>query len=267
MHNDPKFANIVYPNTKLDMLEQIDIANVLFLDIETVSVTHTYAELSEDFQHLWKAKSTSLFKTEADATDDELNETYRDRAAIYAEFGKIMCISVGVVYRDKDDKRLRVRLKSFAGHDEAQLLRDFSELMAQHYPSPGKHFICGHNIKEFDIPYICRRMVVHQMPFPNLLDLEGKKPWETLHLLDTMEMWKFGDRKNYTSLKVLAALLNFPSPKDDIDGSQVGRVYWDEKDVERISFYCEKDVLATIQLFLRYRRAPILEEDQVTHIR
>lgn len=249
------------------MLEQIDIANVLFLDIETVSVTRTYAELSEDFQHLWKSKSTSLFKTEADATSEELNETYRDRAAIYAEFGKIMCISVGVVYRDKDDKRLKVRLKSFAGHDEAKLLGDFSELLAQHYPTPGKHFICGHNIKEFDVPYLCRRMVVHQMPFPKLMDLEGKKPWETLHLLDTMEMWKFGDRKNYTSLKVLAALLDFPSPKDDIDGSQVGRVYWEENDVERISFYCEKDVLATIQLFLRFRRMPILIEDQIAHIR
>jgi DNA polymerase elongation subunit (family B) len=178
-----------------------------------------------------------------------------------------MCISVGVVYRDKDDKRLKVRLKSFAGHDEAKLLGEFSELMAQHYPSPGKHFICGHNIKEFDVPYLCRRMVVHQMPFPKLMDLEGKKPWETLHLLDTMEMWKFGDRKNYTSLKVLAALLDFPSPKDDIDGSQVGRVYWEENDVERISFYCEKDVLATIQLFLRFRRMPILIEDQIAHIR
>ncbi|MCB0596467.1 MAG: ribonuclease H-like domain-containing protein, partial [Phaeodactylibacter sp.] len=119
----------------------------------------------------------------------------------------------------------------------------------------------------FDIPYICRRMIVHQLPLPIPFNISGKKPWETNHILDTMDMWKFGDRKHYTSLKLLAAVLGFPSPKDDIDGSDVGRVYWEDKDLERLSLYCEKDVLATIQLYLRYKYMPLLEEDQVMHVK
>ena len=173
---------------------------------------------------------------------------------------------MGVVYRDKDDQRLRVRLKSFADKDEANLLQEFAKLVGQYYNNTSKHGICGHTIREFDIPYICRRMVFHGLAFPAALDLAGKKPWETKHLIDTMEYWKFGDYKAYTSLKLLAKLLDFPSPKEDIDGSNVGRVFWEEDDLERIAHYCEKDVLATVQLFLRYQRQPILEEDQVIHV-
>jgi predicted PolB exonuclease-like 3'-5' exonuclease len=190
-------------------------------------------------------------------------DAYRDRAAIFAEFGKIVCISVGIMHRDKEDQRLRIRLKSYASSNEKELLEDFGTLLDQYYANK---YLCGHNIKEFDIPYICRRMLVHQLPFPKALQIQGKKPWETQHLLDTLELWKFGDRKNFTSLKVLASVLDFPSPKDDIDGSQVGRVYWEDTDLERIAYYCEKDVLATAQLFLRFRRLPILDEEQVAHV-
>lgn len=249
------------------MLDQIDLAQVLFLDIETVSQYPDFGAMPETLQDLWQVRARQILRADAPAEAEELEASYRDRAGIYAEFGKIICISVGIVHRDKEDKRLKVRLKSFAGDDEAQVLKDFTELIAQHYPNPNQHYLCGHNIKEFDIPYICRRMVVHQLPFPNMLDLNGKKPWETKHLLDTMEYWKFGDKKSFTSLKLLAAILDFPSPKDDIDGSQVGRVYWEEKDLDRISFYCEKDVLATVQLLLRFKRMPILEDEQVNHVR
>ena len=249
------------------MLDQIDIANVLFLDIETVSGVSEFDELDETFQELWGIKSKSLRRGEENPDDWEaLAQTYSDRAAIYAEFGKIICISVGIVIRDANNK-LAVRLKSFAGHDEAKILTDFAQLINQHYNHPDKNYLCGHNIKEFDIPYICRRMVVQQIKLPGMLDLTGKKPWETKHLLDTMELWKFGDYKSYTSLKLLAAVLGFPSPKDDIDGSEVGRVYWEEQDVERIAVYCEKDVLATIQLLLRFKRMPLMETDQVIHVR
>ncbi len=199
-------------------------------------------------------------------TEEEVIDTYTERAGIYAEFGKIVCISVGAVFRDKD-KKLKIRLKSFADANERHLLHEFSKLLFDHYNNPHKHFICGHNIREFDIPYICRRMVVNQLPLPGMLQIAGKKPWETKYFLDTMELWKFGDYKSYTSLKLLAAILDFPSPKDDIDGSNVGRVYWEDKDLERISLYCEKDVLATAQLFLRYQRKPLFEEEQVIHIR
>jgi predicted PolB exonuclease-like 3'-5' exonuclease len=251
------------------MIDQIDIANVLFLDIETVSASADYEELDDEMRELWYIKSRALLRSKS---VDELDEAdvaaaYTERAGIFAEFGRIICISVGIVHRHKEDNRLKVRLKSFAGNDEALLLQDFINLITQYYNDPNRYYLCGHNIKEFDVPYICRRLVVHQLPFPAPLNIAGKKPWETKHLLDTLEFWKFGDNKHFTSLRLLAAILGFPSPKDDIDGSQVGRVFWEEDDIERIAFYCEKDVLATIQLFLRYKRVPILEEDQVQHIR
>ncbi|WP_367390066.1 3'-5' exonuclease [Lewinella sp. LCG006] len=247
------------------MLEQIDIANVLFLDIETVSGHAAFTDLHEDLQALWAHKARSVLKTTDEISEEDLAASYQDRAAIFAEFGKIVCISVGAVHRDKD-KRLKVRLKSFASADEGEVLSGFAELLAQYYNNPMKYFLCGHNIKEFDIPYVCRRMIVNNMTFPKMLDIAGKKPWETKHLLDTMELWKFGDRKSYTSLKLLAATLGFPSPKDDIDGSMVGRVFWEDDDIDRIAHYCEKDVLATAQLFLRFQLAPLLEEDQIDHV-
>lgn len=248
------------------MLEQIDIANVLFLDIETVSGENDFSHLNEDMQALWAHKAYSATRSEAGSmTEEDTAAAYLDKAAIYAEFGKIVCISVGVVYRDKE-RRLKIRLKSFASADESVVLKGFAELLDQYYTNPSKQFLCGHNIKEFDIPYTCRRMIVNSLSFPRMLDIAGKKPWETKHLLDTMELWKFGDRKSYTSLKLLAATLGFPSPKDDIDGSMVGRVFWEENDIDRIALYCEKDVLATAQLFLRYQLAPLLEEDQIEHV-
>lgn len=244
----------------------MDIANILFLDIETVSGKPEFENLEEDFQDLWKAKARQLSRN-TDEEEPDYAALYKGRAAIFAEFGKIVCISVGVVYRDKEDQRLKVRLKSFASENEKELLHEFSQMVFKFYNDPNKHGFCGHNAKEFDIPYICRRMVVHQLPLPVPFNISGKKPWETNHILDTMDMWKFGDRKHYTSLKLLAAVLGFPSPKDDIDGSDVGRVYWEDKDLERLALYCEKDVLATIQLYLRYKYMPLLEEDQVFHVK
>ena len=248
------------------MLDKAEIADVLFLDIECVSGKKVYDQLDDNFKALWAIKARQVLRTSEEIDEDTLAATYEDKAGIFAEFGKIVCISVGIVHRDKEDQLLKLRLKSFASENEAELLHDFSQLIFEYYNNPSKKYICGHNIKEFDIPYICRRMLVNQLPFPNTLNIAGKKPWETHHLLDTMEYWKFGDRKNYTSLKLLAALLGFPSPKDDIDGGEVGKVYWEEKNLDRIALYCEKDVLATVQLFLRYRRMPILESEQIQHV-
>jgi predicted PolB exonuclease-like 3'-5' exonuclease len=248
------------------MYKHVDIANVLFLDIECVSGVPEYADLSDSMKALWAVKSRQILRKPAEEiSEEEVEALYPERAGIFAEFGKIICISVGIVVRDKDD-RLRLRLKSYASSDEKELLKGFVELIDQYYNNPARHYFCGHNIREFDIPYICRRMVIHQLLHPRMLDLSGKKPWESKHLLDTMEMWSFGDRKNFTSLKLLAGVLDFPSPKDDIDGSDVGRVFWQEKDLDRISFYCEKDVLATVQLFLRYKYMPLLDAEQVVHV-
>jgi len=246
------------------MLDNIDIAKVLFLDIECVSATEKYTDLSEEMQYLWKLKAATALKRYGEKINDEDAEgAYVEKAGIYAEFGKIICISVGIVFRDKD-KSLKLRLKTFANHNEKKLLEDFNQMLAQYYPDPSRMYFCGHNIKEFDIPYMCRRMIINYLKLPPTMNIAGKKPWETKHLLDTMELWKFGDRKSWTSLKLLAGVLGFPSPKDDIDGSEVGRVYWADKDLERIGIYCEKDVLATVQLFLRYKLMPLLEEEQVS---
>ncbi|NJC27394.1 ribonuclease H-like domain-containing protein [Neolewinella antarctica] len=248
------------------MLDNIDITKVLFLDVETVSGARSYAEMGETMQQLWGYKAPSaLRRYNEELTEEEIADSYLEKAGIFAEFGKIVCISVGFVFRDKADKRLRIRLKSFADNDEKQLLHDFNTMLDQYYGDTATQFICGHNIKEFDVPYMCRRTVINQLKLPRMLDIVGKKPWETKHLLDTLALWKFGDYKNYTSLKLLAGVFGFPTPKDDIDGSDVGRVFWEEDDLPRIATYCEKDVLATAQLFLRYQLKPLLEEEQVQY--
>ena len=252
----------------MSALEAFDLYNILFLDIETVPCVADFEELDEEMQELWAIKARAILrKPEEETQFDEIAETFRLRAGIYAEFGKIICISAGFLTRQPGSNEPLLRLKSFANHMEANLLEDFSELLGKHFNNPDKHAVCGHNIKEFDIPYICRRLLVNQLPFPRMLDIAGRKPWETKHLLDTMEMWKFGDIKNYTSLRLLAAIFGFPSPKDDMDGSEVAGVYWEDRDLDRIAAYCEKDVLATAQLFLKMRRLPVLRQDQVVIVR
>ena len=248
------------------MLDNIDITKVLFLDIECVSSAPSYEAMPETMQQLWGYKAPSALRRYGEElTDEELSDSYTEKAGIYAEFGKIVCISVGFMFRDKDDQRLRIRLKSFADRDEKKLLQEFNAMLDQYYGNTAEQYICGHNIKEFDVPYTCRRTVINQLKLPRMLQIVGKKPWELSHLLDTMALWKFGDFKSYTSLKLLAGVFGFPTPKDDIDGSDVGRVFWQEDDLERIATYCEKDVLATAQLFLRYQLKPLLEEDQVQY--
>ena len=252
----------------MSLFDAFDLYSILFLDIETAPGTPDYEHMSDEMQELWAIKSRGILrKTEEELEFDEIADAYNTRAGIYAEFGKIICISVGFLTRQPGSSEPILRLKSFSNHMEAGLLEDFSELLNKHFNSPDKFAICGDNIKEFDIPYICRRMLVNQLPLPRMLDIAGKKPWETKHLLDTLELWKFGDLKNYTSLRLLAAIFGFPSPKDDISGSDVARVYWEDRDLDRIASYCEKDVLATVQLFLKMKRAPVLRDDQVFIVR
>ncbi|HHB78164.1 MAG TPA: 3'-5' exonuclease [Saprospiraceae bacterium] len=247
------------------MIQATDLSNILFLDIETVSQYPVYDQVPDRLKPFWQKKAKSILrKYDEELKEEEIAQTYTNRAAIFAEFGQIVCISVGFISRDKKTLQASLRLKSFAYKDEKKLLQEFSELLNQHYNNPNKHGICGHNIKEFDIPYICRRLIINQLPLPNILNIAGKKPWETKHLIDTLTLWKFGDYKNYTSLNLLTAIFDIPSPKDDIDGSQVGITYWNEEDgLERITTYCEKDVLATAQLYMRFSLAPLIEEEQV----
>jgi len=238
------------------MLEHLDIRKILFLDIETVSQFANYSDVPERFQKLWDHKASLLAK------NDEAPDEIYDRAGIYSEFGKIVCISVGAI-RDKDGER-QLWLKSFAGDDEKQLLQDFAEMLNKNYATD-QHQVCGHNGKEFDFPYIARRMLVWGVKIPRILDTAGKKPWEVNHL-DTMQLWKFGDYKSFTSLNLLAAIFDIPTPKDDIDGSQVGAVYWKEKNLERIVVYCQKDVLTLVQVFLKLLGQPLLQTENVHEV-
>lgn len=236
------------------MIQHIDLENVLFLDIETVPGEAAFESLDADWQNLWEEKSK--FFRERDGLT--LEDSY-ERAGVYAEFGKVICISVGFLRQVKGERVYRTT--SFFGKDEQKLLSDFANLLNNHY-GERKHLLCGHNIKEFDVPFIARRMLVNGVHLPEVINIAGKKPWEVAHI-DTMELWKFGDYKHYTSLKLLAKLFNIPTPKDDIDGSQVASVFYEEDDLDRIETYCRKDVLATVQLLLRYRDEPLIEEHQV----
>ena len=237
------------------MIEKILLENILFLDIETVPEVESFSDLDAEMQLLWDHKTQYQRRDEASAED------FYNRAGIWAEFGKIICISVGY-FNIKNDIR-NFRLTSFFG-DEVKILRDFSKLLDNHFSGP-QHVLCGHNAKEFDLPFIARRMIINNVSLPSKLNLVGKKPWEIPHL-DTLEMWKFGDYKHFTSLKLLAKILGIPSPKDDIDGSEVAAVYYTQKDIDRIVKYCEKDTLTVAQIFLRMRNEPILIPEEVLSV-
>ncbi|WP_447635616.1 3'-5' exonuclease [Flavobacterium microcysteis] len=237
------------------MIEKINLEHILFLDIETVPEEETFNALDEEKKELFD------LKTQYQRKEQFTPEEFYDRAGIWAEFGKIICISVGYFTFKGDIRHFRVT--SFFG-DEKKILRDFSNLLDNHF-GQAQHILCGHNAKEFDFPFIARRMIINQVKIPNKLNLFGKKPWEIPHL-DTMELWKFGDFKHYTSLKLMAKILDIPSPKDDISGSDVGHVYYVEKDIDRIITYCEKDVIAVAQILLRFRREDLLIEDEIIHI-
>jgi len=237
------------------MIAKLNLENILFLDIETVPETEHFKELDATKQQLWEAKSRYQRKEALSA------EEFYDRAGIWAECGKIICISVGY-FTNKGTARL-FRTTSFYGK-EPQLLKEFKNLLISHF-SQAKHLLCAHNGKEFDFPYIARRMIINHIKLPYKLNLFGKKPWEVPHL-DTLELWKFGDYKTYTSLKLMTNVLGIPSPKDDIDGSEVYKTFYQDNDIDRIITYCEKDTIAVAQIFLRLRGEPILDDDEIIHI-
>lgn len=237
------------------MLRKIPTDRLLFLDIETVPEKRSFDELDDETRQLWDDKSR--YKRGAEKTAEE----FYDHAGIWAEFGRIICISVGfLVYRGRSRS---FRVTTFHG-EEKELLTRFKQLLEEHFSGP-QHLLCAHNGKEFDFPYIARRMIIHGINLPAKLDLFGKKPWEVPHL-DTMELWKFGDFKHYTSLKLMAKVLGIPSPKEDIDGSMVRDVYYKDSDLDRIIRYCELDVVTLAQVFLRLRNDPLLETEEITSV-
>jgi hypothetical protein len=232
------------------MLENIKFSSILFLDVETAPLVYQYSDLNENVRKLWDTKFR-YHQTESP-------ETQYKKAGIYAEFAKAICISVGF-FNDET-----FRIKSFYGTDEKKLLQDFSALLNEHF-NRKEHLLCAHNGKEFDFPFLCRRLLINGLKLPKTLNIAGKKPWEINHL-DTMELWKFGDYKNYTSLNLLANVFNIPTPKDDIDGSDVARVYWEDKNLDRIATYCQKDVITVAQLLLKLNGKELMDEKNIIYI-
>lgn len=235
---------------------KIKMNNVLFLDIETVPQKEYWSELPEITQELFSKKTA--YQRKEEITPEEFYE----RAGIWAEFGKIICISVAYFTNQLKERNLRVT--SFSGDNEEQILIDFKQLLDTHF-NKSYHVLCAHNGKEFDFPFIARRMIIHQIELPEKLNLFGKKPWEVPHL-DTMELWKFGDFKHYSSLQLLTSILGIPSPKNDIEGSLVAKVYYKDKNLERIVSYCEKDTIAVAQLLMRFNNEKLVEENEIIKV-
>src|SRR3970282_49389 len=237
------------------MIEKIRLDNILFLDIETVPEAGDFNELDSEMKDLWE------HKTQYQRKDEYTPEDFYDRAGIWAEVGKIVCISLGYFVTKGDIRNFRVT--SFFG-EEKKILNDFNNLLNMHFNQP-QHVLCGHNAKEFDFPFIARRMIINQIAIPNKLNLFGKKPWEIPHL-DTLELWKFGDYKHFTSLKLMTNVLGIPSPKEDIDGSEVRDVYYIDNGLSRIVNYCERDVVAIAQVILKMRQEELLEDSEIISV-
>jgi len=237
------------------MNKQLQFEKILFLDIETVPQAYQFEQLDDKSKALFEAKNRFQISPEK-----SIEQIFDERGGILAEFGKIVCISVGMLHEGSQGKS--IRLKSFYHDDEETLLKQFKRLLEDHYNTP-YHVLCGHNSKEFDIPYICRRMLINGLALPNILQISGKKPWEINHI-DTMELWKFGDYKSYTSLSLLCHVMGISTPNDDISGADVARVYYEENDLQRIMVYCEKDVVALIQLYLRLQGEALVDEFNIS---
>jgi len=238
------------------MLNELQLDKVLFLDIETVPMVAEYEFLSPRFKKLWDRKARHI------STEKPAKEVF-PQAGIYAEFGKIVCISAGYLRYTKGNESFR--LISFYGDDEKQILTDFLTTVVEKF-NPPEWILCAHNGKEFDFPYISRRALINELPLPAAFDIAGKKPWEVKHL-DTLDLWKFGDYKHYTSLDLLTAIFDIPTPKDDISGADVYKVYYQNRDIERIARYCEKDVLTVAQLVRKFKGKPLLSDEQIVFVK
>ena len=230
-------------------MSEIKIEHILFIDLETAPIQYRYNELSQTTKELWDKKILYV--------KDTTPEQHYAKAGIFAEFAKVVCIGLGFMSNGK------FRTKAIAGENEKEILMEFSSLMKSHFYKE-EHFLCAHNGKEFDYPFLCRRLLVNQLPLPKLLQIQGFKPWNVKHL-DTMEMWRFGDIKNFTSLNLLAHIFNIPSPKDDIDGSQIAQVFYEEKNIDRIKTYCIKDVVTLIRIYQCLKGLEPIQDSEIIY--
>lgn len=259
--NAAKSAEIIlkylkHQTKKMNILKEIDLKNVLFIDIETVPQFAAYEYLEENWKKLWSKKMNRYINEDVTAAD------VYERAGFHSEFGKIVCISAGCIVQNNEDSGFRV--KSYYGEDEKNILIEFSDMLNKNFNSD-ECYLCAHNGKDFDYPYISRRCLINGIPIPSIIDVTGRKPWE-IRLLDTMDLWRFGDYKNFASLDLLAAVFGLASPKTEMDGSMVGKVFWLEKNLEQIKNYCQKDVVTMAQLLMRFKGMELLKDENVVYI-
>jgi hypothetical protein len=238
------------------LLEHIKIDDILFLDIETVPAWPSFGVMPDSFRTLWEKKAVNLCK------EGDTPESIYNRTGIFAEFGKVVCVSTGMAGQHKEGRALK--LKSFFGEDEKSLLEALADLLIR-LCRKKEILLCAHNGKEFDFPFLARRMLIQRVSLPAVLDMAGKRPWETRYL-DTLDLWKFGDHKHYTSLDLLATAFGLESPKADMDGSQVAGVYWRDRDLKRIWNYCCRDVITVAQLMFMYKGITPLSENEIVNL-
>lgn len=231
--------------------------NILFLDIETVTTEASYEQLEERIKKAWEKKAEYLRNPE----EKSAAELYFDRGSIYAEFGKVVVISVGF-FHELEDETFELRVKCISGDNEQELLQNFKDTVLKFDQKQVR--LCAHNGKEFDFPYLCRRMLVNGMALPPALALSGKKSWEVNHI-DTMDLWKFGDYKHYTSLELLAALFNIDAGKESaIEGSDINRVYYQEGGIDKIARYCKRNIAMLAQVYLSLNNLPVIKQENIT---
>jgi len=222
----------------------------LVLDIETVPCRESWVELEEPLQNHWRYKAGHISLPEDEQGHPD--RSFESRAGIYAEFGKVVCIGLGLFAKDEQGNSLKIRLKALTNHDEKALLSEFARTVQAFIQVNKEIIFCGHNIREFDIPFLCRRFLINGLPLPDSMDFGGMKPWQ-VPMEDTLQLWRFGDYKHYTSLDLLATVLNVPSSKTNMDGSQVADVYWKEKNLEKIADYCLQDIYTTALVYLKLK--------------
>lgn len=235
-------------------MQNIRLEELILIDIETVSAQNQFHSLNNNWQQLWQEKVIKMLPPNI-----SIEEMYEQKAGVMAEFSKIVCVSIGYF---KKEPKWELRIKSFFGEEEKLVLQNFMNAVSQMHRVNDKWIFAGHNIKEFDIPFLCRRLLVNHFAIPDYLNFQNKKPWET-NIVDTFQYWRFGDYKNFTSLNLLAACLGIASPKDDMDGSMVGKIYWQEKDIERIATYCQKDIATVANIILRFKNMDLFTENQI----
>ena len=244
-------------------MQHIKTENLIVIDIETAPCQASFLDMDESWKALWQEKVARTLPENTSAED-----FYPQRAGVMAEFSKVVCISMGYFTKEP---HLRMRVKSFYGFNEKTILQEFLNTLIKIESFNNKWCFAGHNIKEFDIPFICRRLLINQLPIPPFLDFQNMKPWET-NIVDTFQYWRFGDYKHFTSLKLLAACMGIPSPKDDIDGSMVGPLFWEGDEAQRvinlkrIATYCQKDVITTANIILRFKNITVLATDDIEYV-